>query len=68
MIGATSTLAVVLPPAATWSRDRLLLSLGDATTGLGDRMVLGSLEGMLQSNEIVARVYGPPTDYLRGVV
>ncbi len=68
VIGATSTLAVVLPPAATWSRDRLLLSLGDATTGLGDRMVLGSLEGMLQSNEIVARVYGPPTDYLRGVV
>lgn len=66
--GATTAFAVFLPPAATWSRDRLILSLGDPTTGLGDRMVLGSLEGMLQSNEIVARVHGPHTDYLRGVV
>ena len=64
----TAAFARYLPPAASWSRDRLILSLGDPTTGLGDRMVLGSLEGMLQSNEIVARVHGPHTDYLRGVV
>lgn len=64
----TVAFAIVLPPAAGWTRDRLLMSLGDATTGLGERMVLGSLEGMLQSEEIVARVYGPHTDYLRGVV
>ena len=64
----TLGLAIVLPPAAGWTRDRLILSLGDAQTGLGERMVLGSLEGMLQSDEIVARVYGPHVDYLRGVV
>ncbi|MFO0591424.1 MAG: transglutaminaseTgpA domain-containing protein [Polyangiaceae bacterium] len=67
-LAAIAVFAVVLPPAAAWSRDRILLSLGEAQTGLGDRMVLGSLEGMLQSDEIVARVYGPRTDYLRGVV
>jgi len=64
----TLGLAIVLPPAAGWTRDRLINSLGDAQTGLGERMVLGSLEGMLQSDEIVARVYGPHVDYLRGVV
>jgi transglutaminase-like putative cysteine protease len=66
--GTAAALAVALPPFASFCRDRLIMSLGDATTGLGDRMVLGSLEGMLQSDEIVLRVYGPHTDYLRGVV
>lgn len=67
-VAVTVGLAIVLPPLGLRLRDRLLSSLGEPTTGLGERMVLGSLEGMLESDEIVARVYGPPVDYLRGVV
>jgi len=66
--GVAVSIAVGLLPLSEWSRDRLLASLGQPTTGLGDRMVLGSLEGMLQSDEVVARIYGPRVDYLRGVV
>ena len=61
-------LSIALPPFALKVRDRLVTTLGDPRTGLGDRMLLGSLEGMLVSDEIIARVHGPPTDYLRGVV
>lgn len=70
--GAAVVVAVALsflvPPVASRVRDRLIASIGEPTTGLGERMVLGSLEGMLQSDEVVARVHGPPADYLRGVV
>lgn len=72
MIGVAAAvtvgLAAVLPPLGVKAKDRLLASIGAPVTGLGERMVLGSMEGMLQSDEIVARVYGPPVDYLRGVV
>ncbi|MEZ4311829.1 MAG: transglutaminaseTgpA domain-containing protein [Polyangiaceae bacterium] len=64
----TAAFAVVLPPLSFRLRDRILTSMGVPMTGLGERMVLGSLEGMLESDEIVARVHGPPVDYLRGVV
>ncbi|MBK8258353.1 MAG: transglutaminase domain-containing protein [Polyangiaceae bacterium] len=66
--GATIGFSTILPPIGLRVRDRILTSVGMPTTGLGERMVLGSLDGMLESNEIVARVYGPPVDYLRGVV
>lgn len=61
-------LSLVLPPLGQRAKDKLLSSLGEPTTGLGERLVLGSMDGMQQSEEIVARVYGPPVDYLRGVV
>lgn len=69
-VGAAAAVAFAfaIPPLAIRVRDRLLSSLDASVSGLGDRMVLGSLEGMLVSDEIVARVYGPPVDYLRGVV
>lgn len=67
-IAAATALVVAIPPLSIRLRDRLLSSFDASITGLGDRMVLGSLEGMLLSDEIVARVYGPPVDYLRGAV
>jgi hypothetical protein len=39
-----------------------------ARTGFSDRMDLGSLDGLLDSNRRVLRVRGTPVDYLRGAV
>jgi hypothetical protein len=60
--------ATVLPPVAQWTEVRVLHSLGGAEVGFSDRMWLGSLHGMLQSDEVVMRVEGARTDYLRGAV
>jgi len=35
--------------------------------GFSDRMVLGALDGLLDSDRVVLRVRGPRVDYLRGV-
>ncbi len=69
---------VGLPPASRWAQGRILRALGSEETGFSDRMWLGSLDGLLQSDEVVMRVEGgardgaafasPPADYLRGAV
>ncbi len=67
LIGASA--AKLLPPLSDWSTTRILMALGDESrTGFGDRMWLGAMEGMLQSDEVVMRLDGPDTDYLRGAV
>jgi transglutaminase-like putative cysteine protease len=67
LIGGTAV--KVLPPLSDWSTTRILMALGDESrTGFGDRMWLGAMEGMLQSDEVVMRLDGPETDYLRGAV
>jgi transglutaminase-like putative cysteine protease len=61
-------LAAGLPPLSLWTQSRILHALSAAETGFSDRMWLGSLAGMLQSEEVVLRVDGARTDYLRGAV
>ena len=60
--------AVGLPPLSLWTESRILHAMGGAESGFSDRMWLGSLEGMLQSDEVVLRVDGARADYLRGAV
>ncbi len=60
--------AWVLPPLSQWTERRVLQSLGSAEAGFSDRLWLGSLQGMLQSDEVVLRLDGAPADYLRGAV
>ena len=59
---------VGLPPLSRWMEHRIIRALGGAETGFSDRMWLGSLDGLLDSEEVVMRVEGPRPDYLRGVV
>ncbi|APR77330.1 Hypothetical protein A7982_02677 [Minicystis rosea] len=59
---------VGLPPLSRWMERRILRSLGGAETGFSERMWLGSLDGLLDSDEVVMRLEGPRTDYLRGAV
>jgi transglutaminase-like putative cysteine protease len=67
-----AALAAGLPPlhgvvesaAVRYFGDRL----GRLTTGFGRTIQLGDLEGLIQSDETVLRVYGPHVDHLRGVV
>lgn len=58
----------VLPPLSRWTERRVLGLLGDPRTGFSDHLNLGSLDGMLDSDEVVMRVAGPRADYLRGAV
>ena len=60
--------ALALPPLSLWTEHRILGALGGAETGFSDRMWLGSLDGMLDSDEVVMRLEGPRADYLRGAV
>jgi len=57
-----------LPPLSRWTEGRILHALGGAESGFSDRLWLGSLDGMLQSDEVVMRLDGPRADYLRGAV
>ncbi|MFT3764251.1 MAG: transglutaminaseTgpA domain-containing protein [Minicystis sp.] len=59
---------VGLPPLARWMERRILRSLGADEVGFSERMWLGSLDGLLDSDEVVMRLEGPRTDYLRGAV
>jgi transglutaminase-like putative cysteine protease len=65
---ACAGLVRVLPPLSDWSTNRLINVLAAPETGFSDRMWLGSLDGMLQSDEVVMRIEGPRVDYLRGAV
>ncbi|MEP7123782.1 MAG: transglutaminase domain-containing protein [Byssovorax sp.] len=56
-------------PMSDWTTAHITLLGGpDATSGFSDRLWLGSLDGMLQSEEVVMRIEGPRPDYLRGAV
>ena len=46
----------------------LLFASGGASSGFSDRMELGSMTNILESDELVMRIHGPSTDYLRGIV
>ncbi len=60
--------ALALPRLYDWTMD-LGARLGATNSaGFSDRLELGSLTGMLQSRDVVLRVYGPRPDHLRGVV
>jgi len=48
--------------------ERFVLPSGAAQVGFGDRLGAASLDGLLGSDALVARVYGPRVDYLRGRV
>lgn len=60
--------ARALPILFEWSNGRLLTVFADTQTGFSDRMWLGGLEGMLQSDAPVLRLHGPRVDHLRGAV
>ena len=76
VLGTTLVLAAValsvsatraLFPMSDWTAAHLtLLGVPDATSGFSDRLWLGSLDGMLASEEVVMRIEGPHPDYLRG--
>lgn len=57
-----------LPPLSRWTERAILRSLGGDETGFSDRIWLGSLDGLLDSDEVVMRIEGPGVDYLRGAV
>lgn len=65
----TAGFAVTLPIAHQWSVRRMVNAYSRAQniSGLGDRMSLQAMDGILQSDAIVLRVRGGTTDYLRGV-
>lgn len=64
-LSASATRALF--PMSDWTAAHItLLGAPDATSGFSDRLWLGSLDGMLQSDEVVMRIEGPRPDYLRG--
>ena len=64
---AALTATVVLPEAQSWVLAKLLHAAG-GRTGFSSRVSLGSLHELALSDEIVMRVRGRSTDYLRGIV
>lgn len=59
----------VLFPMSDWATSHITrLAMPRATAGFSDRLWLGSLDGMLESDEVVMRIEGPRPDYLRGAV
>ncbi|NUO52252.1 MAG: DUF3488 domain-containing protein [Polyangiaceae bacterium] len=74
-IGVTSVITVlslarVLPPLHDALIQRIIARWQANRTGFSDTMALGSLDGMLQSNDVVMRIRGPgrPPALVRGVV
>ena len=66
-VAATAVAAVALPSAHEWAMSRIMRMGPRAQTGFSNRMWLGSMNGMLTNDQLVIRVTGEPTDYLRGV-
>lgn len=62
-LGAVS----VLPPMHEWAMRQMWMR-AIPTSGFSDRLYLGSLRGMLLSDEKVMRVRGDGVDHLRGIV
>lgn len=48
--------------------ERYVSGQNSAAVGFSNELMLGSMTGMLMSDEVVMRIRGKPTDYLRGVV
>lgn len=67
-VGIAAGSVAGLPPLSRWMERRIMRALGGAETGFSDRMWLGSLDGLLDSDEVVMRIEGPHVDYLRGAV
>lgn len=68
-VGAVALAARTLPPLHDKALERFMRAVRDASaTGFDERFSLGSLESLLVSEEIVARVYGPAPELLRGLV
>jgi transglutaminase-like putative cysteine protease len=70
LVGAlTATGAVAVPKFSEWVERKFELAYRPEAprTGFTDDMGLGSMRGMLQSDELVLRVRGARVDYLRGV-
>lgn len=65
---ATIASAGLLPPAYDWSVRRFRFEILGARSGFSTRLNLDGLGGMLQSDEVVLRIYGAETDHLRGVL
>lgn len=59
--------SVTLPPLHSWVVERVMRGI-PKRSGFSSFLWLGSMKGMLQSDKIVMRVRGAPTDYLRGIV
>ncbi len=59
-----------LPPLQQWLQGKFEDAYFNqrVRVGFSDRLRLGSMAGMLTSDEVVLRLYGPRADYLRGVV
>lgn len=66
-LAASATLSVQYLLARSGSRMRYTSFTYRPRVGFGERMELGALSGMLDSDERVLRVRGPRADYLRGV-
>ncbi len=66
-VAATALAAIALPSAHEWAMRRIMRLGPRAQTGFSNRMWLGSMNGMLTNDELVIRITGEPTDYLRGV-
>jgi protein-glutamine gamma-glutamyltransferase len=67
VLSVTATRALF--PMSDWTAAHITrVGAPDATSGFSDRLWLGSLDGMLQSEEVVMRIDGPRPDYLRGAV
>lgn len=65
---STAVGARVLPPLHTRAIERFMRAVRlQGTTGFDREFNLGSLESMLVSDEVVARVYGPAPEMLRGI-
>jgi protein-glutamine gamma-glutamyltransferase len=58
---------VALPPLHQWVVHQIMRRAGNRV-GFSDRMWLGSMSGLLESDRKILRVYGEGVDHLRGVV
>lgn len=63
-----SLLMIYLPVLFKWGVKRMTERYWQTAIGFNQTFELGSLKGVLQSDEVVLRVRGKKTDYLRGVV
>jgi transglutaminase-like putative cysteine protease len=63
-------LSGALPPLSTWTQARVagMIEGDEDETGFSDRLWLGALDGMLESDKVVMRLDGPRVDYLRGAI
>ncbi len=72
LLGAMLTVLslAALPRIEEFTQHQLehVIFAGESKTGFTDRVRLGAADKILESDELVMRVYGPHTDYLRGQV